>query len=62
MIAPFEANATLPDDAAYTGWTNGNIGLCISAGEFAQALYVKRGDVIERWPRAAEEWGVIDCN
>jgi len=25
-------------------------------------VYVVRGDGVERWPRAAEPWGVIDCN
>lgn len=58
----YDATATMPKDAAYTGWTNGNIELWISPTEFDRAIYVVRGDAIERWPRATETWGVIDCN
>lgn len=52
----------LPEDAAYTGWTNGNIELWISPEELDRAVYIIRGDAVERWPRATESWGVIDCN
>lgn len=62
ITAPFEPAAKLPADAAYTGWTNGNIELWISPSDLANAIYVRVGDAMERWPRAADEWGVIDCN
>jgi hypothetical protein len=62
VTAPYKARVTLPDDAAYTGWTNGNIDIWVGPDELARAVYVKRGDVVERWPRAAKDWGVIDCN
>ena len=26
------------------------------------AIYVVRGETVERWPRAADQWGVTDCN
>jgi hypothetical protein len=62
LTAPFQGNATLPKDAAYTGWTNGNIELWVSPAEFERAVYVRYGDVTERWPRATDAWGVTDCN
>ena len=58
----FDADAELPADAAYTGWTNGNIEIWISPAELDRAIFIRRGRTIERWPRAAERWGVIDCN
>jgi hypothetical protein len=60
--APFDGAATLPADAVYTGWTNGNVELWIAPGERNSAIYVRRGDLVERWPRAVDPWGVIDCN
>lgn len=62
MTAPYQANATLPAGAAYTGWTNGNVEVWVNPDELAEAIYVKRGDLVERWPRPAKDWGVIDCN
>jgi hypothetical protein len=62
LTAPFEGAASLPADAAYTGWTNGNVDLWTSPNDLDRAVYLVRGDVVERWPRAADEWGVIDCN
>ena len=62
LTAPYRARATLPADAAYTGWTNGNIEIWLSPSDLERAIYIKRGEVVERWPRAANEWGVIDCN
>jgi hypothetical protein len=59
---PFDATAALPNDAAYSGWTNGNIELWISLTDVEQAAYLVRGKTIERWPRAVRGWGVIDCN
>ena len=49
-------------DAVYTGWTNGNVELLIAPGDREAAIYLRRGDLVERWPRAVDPWGVIDCN
>ena len=62
VTAPYQGNAVPPDDAASTGWTNGNIEILVSPGELAKAIYIKRGEILERWPRAARQWGVTDCN
>jgi hypothetical protein len=62
LTAPFQGTATLPKDAAYTGWTNGNIQLWVSPSEYEDAVYVRYADKTERWPRAAQDWGVTDCN
>jgi hypothetical protein len=59
---PYDGEASLPPSAAYTGWTNGNTELWIDPAELDSAIYVVRGDDVERWPRAVEGWGVIDCN
>jgi hypothetical protein len=62
VTAPFDSSATLPSDAAYTGWTNGNVELWISPTDLDAAVYMRVGRATERWPRAADGWGVIDCN
>ena len=62
VTAPYDGHATLPADAADTGWTNGNVDLWISPSDLDRAVYLVRGDVVERWPRAARSWGVTDCN
>jgi hypothetical protein len=62
VTSAYVGDAPLPGDAASTGWTNGNIEIWISPDRLDQAIYVKRGDTVERWPRAAAQWGVIDCN
>lgn len=58
----YDGRAVLPDGAVDTGWTNGNIDLWISPAEIDHAVYLVRGKTVERWPRTAESWGVIDCN
>jgi len=58
----YDGNASLPRDAADTGWTNGNVDLWIRPSELDRAVYLVRGRHVERWPRANEWWGVIDCN
>lgn len=58
----FDGAATLPDDAADSGWTNGNIDLWLSPSDLDRAVYIVRNGTVERWPRAAAGWGVIDCN
>jgi hypothetical protein len=62
ITEPFDRDAKLPADARHSGWTNGNIAIWISPGEFERAIYVVRGQTVERWPRTVESWGVIDCN
>ena len=62
LTGRYDGTATLPKDAKSTGWTNGNIDLWTSASEDGAAIYLKRGAAVERWPRAADSWGVIDCN
>lgn len=59
---PFAAGAELPADAASSGWTNGSIELWISPSEVERAIYLVRGETVERWPRARPMWGVTDCN
>jgi len=58
----YMGDAPVPDDAAYTGWTNGNIEIWINPSELEKAIFIKRGDTFERWPRAVKQWGVTDCN
>jgi hypothetical protein len=58
----YDGHASLPRDAADTGWTNGNVDLWIRPSELDRAVYLVRGEHVERWPRANEWWGVIDCN
>lgn len=62
LAARYLAHAALPEDAIDTGWTNGNIALWISPRDLDRAIYLVRGGVIERWARAVDSWGVIDCN
>lgn len=62
LTAPWDGAAAMPPDAVATGWTNGNIDLWTSAAEQDAAIYVVRAGIVERWPRAAESWGVTDCN
>lgn len=58
----WDGHAALPRAARETGWTNGNIDLWIDPAQLDDAVYVVRGGSTERWPRAADQWGVIDCN
>ena len=58
----YDGDTESPDDAADTGWTNGNIDLWISPSDLDRAIYLVRNGTVERWPRATEQWGVIDCN
>jgi hypothetical protein len=62
LTAPYDGDATLPADATDTGWTNGNVDLWISPSDLDDAVYLVRGDIVERWSRVARYWGVIDCN
>ena len=62
LTAPYDGRSALPEDAVDTGWTNGNVDLWTAASEKDAAIYLRRGSIVERWPRAAELWGVTDCN
>jgi hypothetical protein len=62
LTGPYDGDAALPPDAVDTGWTNGNVDLWESPSDVDDAVYLVRGDVVERWPRATKDWGVIDCN
>jgi hypothetical protein len=62
LRARYDGDATLPSEAVYSGWTNGNIELWINPSEWDAAVYLVRGRVVERWPRAVDQWGVTDCN
>jgi hypothetical protein len=62
LTDPYDGEAQLPVDAVDTGWTNGNIDLWLSPSEEERAIYMVRGDVVERWPRAIQDWGRGDCN
>ena len=62
LAAPYDGDTHLPKDAVASGWTNGNVDLWISPSNLDRGIYLVRGDVVERWARAADSWGVIDCN
>jgi hypothetical protein len=62
LAARYDGNTRLPSDAIATGWSNGNIDLWISPSDLDRGIYMVRGNVVERWARAADFWGVIDCN
>jgi hypothetical protein len=53
---PFEPNAAVPDDAAYTGFHRGGWQLWVAPSDSDRAIYVVQGDpgsggVVERWTR-----------
>jgi hypothetical protein len=58
----YVADGRLPRDAYSTGLTDGEFEIWVSPAADAKAIWARHGDRIERWPRAPEEWGVIDCN
>ncbi|MFL5778849.1 MAG: hypothetical protein ACJ761_07900, partial [Chloroflexota bacterium] len=62
LAAPYDDSVKLPADAVDSGWTNGNVDLWIGPAELDRGIYLVRGKTVERWARAAESWGVIDCN
>ena len=62
LTGPHDGHSALPADAVDTGWTNGNVDLWESPSELDEAVYLVRGETVERWPRATADWGVIDCN
>ena len=62
LAARYNGDTVLPADARSTGWTNGNVTLWISPNDLDRGIYLVRGDTVERWARAAPQWGVIDCN
>jgi hypothetical protein len=62
LAARYNGNTRLPSDAVATGWSNGNVDLWISPSDLDHGIYMVRGNVVERWARATESWGVVDCN
>jgi hypothetical protein len=62
LTGPYDGASALPPDAVDTGWTNGNVDLWESPSNLDDAVYLVRGDTVERWPRAKKDWGVVDCN
>lgn len=62
LPSAYVANARLPNDAYSTGLTDGEFEIWVSPAADAKAIWVQHGRKVERWPRAPEEWGVIDCN
>jgi hypothetical protein len=62
LRSAYDGDGALPAAASYTGWTNGNIELWIAPEQLDEAVFIVRGKIVERWARAAEEWGVTDCN
>ncbi|OGN87736.1 MAG: hypothetical protein A2X23_07850 [Chloroflexi bacterium GWC2_73_18] len=62
IAEPWRGETTAPSDLLYTGWTNGNVELWISPSELDAAVYLRLGGARERWPRAVDPWGVIDCD
>jgi hypothetical protein len=58
----YVADARLPRDAYSTGLTDGEFEIWVSPSAEAKAIWARHGRKFERWPRAPEEWGVIDCN
>ena len=59
---PLQRDTQLPKDAEDTGWTNGNVDLWVSPSNLDRGIYLVRGDVVERWARTTDSWGVTDCN
>jgi hypothetical protein len=50
-LAPFDGNTVLPPDARPTGLHNGDVELFGSPSTSDSRIYVRRGAVIEQWPR-----------
>jgi hypothetical protein len=57
LLAEFDGDAELPRDARFTGYRRGDAELWLSPTEADRALFVVRGDVIERWPRTRDVLG-----
>ena len=62
LPSAYVGNARLPKDAYTTGLTDGEFEIWVSPAADASAIWARHGRRFERWPRAPEEWGVIDCN
>lgn len=52
----------LPKDGYSTGLTDGEFEIWVSPRMGPRAIWAKRTDTIERWPRVVDPWLVIDCN
>ena len=53
-VTMFEPSVALPSDAAFTGYRYGFDELWISPTTADRAVYMVRGDVVEKWPRVTE--------
>lgn len=58
IVVPLDLEARLAADAKYTGYHLGDVQLWVSKREARKAVYIVRGDRVERWPRTKE---VIAC-
>jgi hypothetical protein len=47
----FESNATLPEDAVFTGYRYLDLELFVSPSTETSQIYLRRGKVVELWPR-----------
>ena len=56
------ADGRLPKDAYSTGLTDGEFEIWVSPSAGPKAIWARRSDRIERWPRVLDPWLVIDCN
>lgn len=54
VIVPLDLDARLPPDARYTGYHRGEVKLWVSDSEAADAVYLVRGEQVERWPRTTQ--------
>jgi hypothetical protein len=54
LLGVFEPSTVLPSDAQFTGLRYGSDELWVSNGDVGEAVYLVRGGVVERWPRATE--------
>ena len=52
VLVPLDLDASLPGDARYTGYHLDDAQLWVSAREAREAVYIVRGEKIERWPRS----------
>lgn len=58
ITVSLDLDATLPPDARYTGYHQGEVQLWVNDSEAAEAVYLVRGEHVERWPRTTD---IIAC-
>jgi hypothetical protein len=52
FVVPLDLDTSLPGDARYTGYHLDDAQLWLSEREANEAIYIVRGETIERWPRS----------